>query len=145
MKKIIFAVIGFFVWQTALAQSSVDASVLKTRNAVTIVNRTYTNSTSDTTFWLNSLAYKKIWLNIQSKDSARLVIAYRVSFDTTTAPAFTTYDSLITTDNGGGSKTTDYTSILGGFPFIQWRFATSGAAGSGTTSNTYTAGYKREK
>lgn len=127
------------------SQSAIDAGTLKTRNAVSIVNRTYNNSTSDTAFWFNSLAYKKLWLNVQSKDSARLVISYRVSNDTTSPPAFTVYDSLITTNNAGGTSTKDYTTIIGGFAFIQWRFATSGAAGSGTTSNTYTAGYKREK
>ena len=129
----------------AYSQASVDAGVLKTRNKVTIVNRTYTNSTSDTTFWFNSLQYKKLWLNVQTKDSARIVISYRVSNDTTSSPAFAIYDSLISTSNDGGTSTKDYTTILGGFPFIQWKFATSGAAGSGTTTNTYTAGYKREK
>lgn len=152
MRKLIFFMLGFFIWQSALSQiqplqtEKNAGGYLKTNNGVIIYGRSYTASTNDTTEVISLLHHKTVYLTVQSNDSTTILIDYALSNDPANFPAFTTKDSLSHNINGVGFKSIDFTSTTLGAMYIRFRLRHSANAFIlGTTSPTYNANWFLKK
>ena len=154
-KKLIFLLLGFFIWQSALSQGIKPGNYTATNpstflqlaltgptNVSAINGRTYTASTVDTTQWYQVSNFKTLYISLQSKDSCTLLVNYQLSLDGTNVGVSTLIDSLSTAVNAGAVKVMDHTAQILGSTFVRWIFTGSALARpEGTTSNTYTAKY----
>lgn len=151
MKKLIFAL--FLLPIVAFSQSvNKSENILRkdstsvNKSKTSIINRTYTSSTIDTSVVYNAVDWKNIYVAVQSKDSARIHIKYQLSSDGSTFGLLTTKDSLSTTQAAGDLKTVDLTSTILGSPYFRLIFdCTVAGVAQGTTTNTYTAVLTRKQ
>lgn len=145
MRKLIFLLMGFFIWQSALSQYTnedryIALNMNEGNNTAKIQNRTYTASTVDTTEWLHLANLANVYLTLQSKDSCTLLINYQLSVDRVALGTSTLLDSLSTASNAGNAKTLNFGTTSLGAPYARFIFTGSALARpEGTTSNTYTA------
>ena len=159
MKKLIFLLCGFFIWQSALSQHVLSPqsdrnvngflSQLGSDGADTtytiIKGRTFTSIT-DTTIILNTVNHKTFYVALTTLDSATILIDYAVSNDAVNFSAFTLKDSLSNATSGNGFKSVDLTSTILGYPYVRFRFRSSALAFVlGTTTPTYSATYLWKK
>ena len=152
-RKLIFLLLGFFIWGSALGQGIKPGNYAETNpstflnlnmnqgNTVSAINaRTYTASTVDTTAFYQVANFKTLYISLQSKDSCTLLVNYQLSLDGTTLGVSTLIDSLSTAVNAGAVKVMDHTAQILGASFVRWIFTGSALARpEGTTTNTYTA------
>lgn len=103
---------------------------------------TYTANMKDTTQWLNFSAYSSATLYLHSLDSARATITYQVANDTTVVISSALFDSLSTTSNTGAEDSYVITTYYQLHTYIRFIISFL-ATGQGTTSNTYSAYYRR--
>jgi len=153
MRKLIFLLMGFFIWNSALSQ--ITGSQQSTNNIAPIVKlnmndgnnvakiqgRAYTATTSDTTEWLYLANFKNVFLTLQSKDTCTLLINYQLSADGATLGVSTLLDSLSVRNTAGGVKSLNFSTTSLGTPY--GRFILSGSSkafAQGTAVDaTYTA------
>ena len=145
MRKLIFLLMGFFIWQSALSQYTNEDRIIalnmnEGNNVAKIQNRTYTATTVDTTEWLHLANLANVYLTLQSKDSCTLLIRYQLSVDRVALGLSTLLDSLSTSAAAGNAKSLNIGTTSLGAPFIRFFLAGSALAfPEGTTTNTYTA------
>ena len=148
MKKLIFLLCGFFIWQSALSQVVVD----KNNNAsqffrdltggvyTRIQDRSYSGGVTDTSDYIPVRDHKTVYVSLMTKDSATILIDYSVSVDGANWSAYTVKDSLSNATSDNGFKSVDFTSTVLGFNYARFRFRTSALAFAlGTTTPTYSA------
>lgn len=151
MKKYIFLILGFFIWCDALSQGTPKFELLSTRNtgstfSKSINARTYTITTIDTTLAMQTVDWKTNVLCLQTLDTATILISYQLSTNGTNWFAKVLQDSLQNKTTTGTVKTTDFSSIVLGSPFIRFIFAfdvKSFSWTNGVGTKTYTAGLMR--
>lgn len=96
--------------------------------------------TADTTEWIYLTPYEEVYLSVQSKDSATILIKYQLSVDRVALGTLTTIDSLQTTSNAGNLKTINVLTVAGGAPYVRYVLAKSALAFPlGTSTATYSA------
>ena len=121
---------------------------LQTNNAVTILARSFTAATSDTTEVLDCINQKTFYLNVQADDTTTVLIYYAVSVDGTTFTSYTLKDSLSAKPaNATGSfKSVDLTSTFLGARYVKYVLKHSALAYAlGVTTPTYTASFTHKK
>jgi len=145
MRKLIFLLMGFFIWQSALSQYTNEDRYIALNmnlgnNVAKIQNRTYTASTVDTTEWLDIANLANVYLTLQSKDSCTLLINYQLSIDRVALGVSTLIDSLSSSAAAGNLKSLNALTTAIGSPYVRYIFTGSAKAfPEGTTTNTYTA------
>ncbi len=126
----------------AVAQDRNVSSLISTNNSVAIWGRSYASGVTDTTAAFEVSQFKTLYVNVESLDSATILIDYALSIDGSNYSAFAVKDSLSHGAAGNGVKSVDFTSTVLGFPYVKFRFRTSALAFPlGTTSPTYYASY----
>lgn len=120
-----------------------------TTNGTTLSNSdirkaSFTVNTVDTTEAIQIGDYKTILLNLQSFDSATILIKYQLALDTvsftTGWSTLTTIDSLTQSADGSVIKSKDLTSTVLGAKFVRFVFDFDNVSGYlGSTSPKYSA------
>ena len=93
-----------------------------TNNGVTMVDRTFTKTTSDTTRSIDVRFADDYFLGLSLYDSGRVYISYETSNDKVVWTPKTTLDSVITTSNAGSYEVWDLTTTIRGTSYLRLFF-----------------------
>jgi hypothetical protein len=130
--------------QTAFTDYLVIKSGNTAKEGVQIKLRTFSASTTDTTYGQDVRKFAGINVTLQSKDIVTILIKYQLSTDNVTWTTIATIDSLSQSGTGSTIKNVNVSTVGLGVSYIRFVFAVSANAFAiGTTTPVYTATFKK--